>query len=154
MIYITSFRQSIVLPERVERWSAAVYQPKGFNYPKAAVWDIRPTEFGETQWVRPREFVGHDEPLMAYRETLLNLYAARDHAIKQWLNRLQGAAALCCWCPYDKAAQRQLLQWGSFVCHTAVVGEHLTNQGVEVWYDGDRRKMTVLTQLGLPTEAP
>lgn len=54
-----------------------------------------------------------------------------------------------CWCPVEKAAIRQLKEYGSFICHTSVIGEFLATEfGVPVWYDSDRLFMTVLTQHG------
>ena len=139
---ITSFRCSHNL-EAV--WSAAVYQPKGYHYPKAEWADIR-DENGK--WTRPRDFIGEEDPLLAYRQALLNLYASRTNVVAQWLAQVStfwGEFALCCWCPYDRAAQRQLQEHGSFVCHTAVIGEHLEqHHGVQVFYDNDRRLMKVL----------
>lgn len=143
-VYITSFAMSRHLPPGVESWSAAVYQPKGFNYPKATWADIRRNGV----WTRPRDFTAAANPLEDYRKSLLSLYESRHEEISAWLQRVgPGPVALCCWCPYDKAAQRQLKEWGSFVCHTAVIGEYLSAKlKVVVWYDADRLKLTTLTQ--------
>jgi len=144
MIYLTSFRKSVDLPPEFDTWSAAVYQPKGFNYPKAKCFDIR-TEAG--LWIRPRLFASASQPLICYRASLLTLYKSRAKEILRWLTGVGGEAALCCWCPYEKAAQRQLKEWGSFVCHLSVVGEYVTDYTEEtVWYDSDRLQMAVLTQ--------
>lgn len=144
MIYLTSFRKSAEMTTEVEKWSAAVYQPKGFSYPKVDCFDIRNAR---GQWIRPREFISENEPLVIYRKALLNLYLGRSKRILKWVNSTSGDIALCCWCPYERAAQRQIKEWGSFVCHLSVVGEYLTNYTEEVvWYDSDRLKMAVLTQ--------
>ena len=145
-IYITSFFKTKELPDYVERWSAAVYQPDGFNFPKAAWTDIR-DDHGA--WIRPRNFIGHANPRESYHEFLWNHYTNRITDAALWLGDLTGPAALHCWCPYDQAAQRQLRDWGSFICHTSVLGEFLTGLGATVWYDADRLEMTVLGQKGL-----
>lgn len=143
-IYLTSFMRSHSLPPGVVPYSAAVYQPKGYSYEKVAWTDIRPAG---GQWIRPREFLSEDEPLDGYRQALLSLYGSRKEAAVAWRDSVPHDVALCCWCPYDRAAQRQLDQFGSFVCHTAVLGEFIYNElGVAVWEDADRRKMAVLTQ--------
>lgn len=138
---ITSFQRSHGL-EAV--FSAAVYQPKGYNYPKAEWADIR----RDGAWTRPRDFIGEDEPLLQYHHALLNLYSQRREEISLWLAEVGTfwrEFVLCCWCPYDRAAQRQLQEHGSFVCHTAVIGEALELwHGVQVFYDSDRRNMKVL----------
>ncbi len=144
-VYLTSFQKSHALPPGVELRSAAVYQPTGYAYPKVDWTDIRADGH---HWIRPRDFIGNHEPLLAYRQALLNVYLGRLDAARAWAQSLTSDVALCCWCPYDKAAQRQLHQFGSFVCHTAVVGEFIYNflDDLRVWEDEDRRSMAVLTQ--------
>lgn len=141
-VLITSFQRSHGLGD-VPVWSAAVYSPRQFtHYPKAWWTDIR-NEDGA--WTRPRDFVDRPDPLGAYRAELLRLYRSREEQARAWVSGVDDWAALCCWCPYDRAAQRQLEEHGSFVCHTAVVGEFLEELGVRVWYDQDRRRMKDLT---------
>lgn len=138
---ITSFQRSHGL-EAV--FSAAVYQPKGYNYPKAEWADIR----RDGVWTRPRDFLDTEDPLRNYHVALFNLYVSRREEISLWLAQVStfwGEFVLCCWCPYDRAAQRQLVEHGSFVCHTAVIGEILENQhSVQVFYDSDRQRMKQL----------
>ena len=143
MIYLTSFKKFHQLPSSVKIWSAAVYQPKGLTLPKADWTDIRDDE---GQWIRPRLFLAEDKPLQAYRQRLLDLYENRILQANAWRSGLTGDNALCCWCPYDQAAERQLEEWGSFVCHTAVLGEFLAAIGEAVWYDSDRLRLAVLSQ--------
>lgn len=147
-VYLTSFNRSRSLPTHVETWSGAVYQPNGFDYPKAEWADIRKND---GTWIRPREFLQEASPLDAYRRTLLNHYASRGEKIREWLNNLAWSeVALCCWCPYDRAAQRQLNEFGSFVCHLTVIGEYLSSHMmVPVWYDAERRRAAVLEQKAL-----
>ena len=144
-IYITSFFKSHLVPKGVEKYSAAVYAPKGYEWmPKAQWTDIRNAN---GDWTRPRNFEKEENPLAAYRDALLSLYSDRYLQANAWLTMLPGDAALCCWCPSDKAAQRQLQEWGSFICHTSVLGEYISSTfNMPVWYDADRLRMTVLTQ--------
>lgn len=143
-VYLVSFRRSHDLPQGVLACSAAVYPPRGYeHYPKVDWVDIR----RQGRWIRPRDFIHEQNPLDAYRLALLSLYHSRLEDAKHWASRLTTDVALCCWCPYDQAAQRQLEQFGSFVCHTAVVGEFIdAHLGLQVWEDADRRRMAVLTQ--------
>jgi hypothetical protein len=140
MIYLTSFFKSDELPEDVQRWSAAVYQPRGYKFPKADWTDIR-DETGK--WIRPREFLAARNPAEAYFDAMLAHYVRRIDAARSWLGELGLAdAALCCWCPYDRAAKRQIEEFGSFICHTGPVGFFLENSlGVAVRYDDDRERM-------------
>lgn len=142
-VYFTSFFKAKDLPEGVIPYSAAVYQPKGFNFEKVAWTDIRK----DGKWTRPREFLDCPNPLHGYREAMLDLYESRYEEALEWANSLREPVALCCWCPYDRAAQRQLKDFGSFVCHTAVLSEFCSERlGLPVWEDSDRRRMSVLTQ--------
>jgi hypothetical protein len=140
---MTSFRRAHVAGAPV--YSAAVYQPKGYALPKADWTDIR-VPAGD--WIRPREFLGEPDPLRAYAEALVRLYDSRIDAAREWFERVgreYHACALCCWCPYDRAAQRQLAEFGSFVCHTGPLGWWIENRlGVRVWNDTDRARMKAI----------
>lgn len=142
-VYLTSFFRSHDLPPGVVPYSAAVYQPRGYSYPKVNWTDIR---LG-AQWIRPRQFIAEARPLQAYRDALWDLYESRRREAAVWVAETPHDVALCCWCPHDKAAKRQLEEWGSFVCHTAVLSEFIYDRlGIAVWEDGERRHMAVLQQ--------
>src|SRR3990170_1608521 len=64
MVEFTSFKKSIELPDRVKRYSVAVYQPKGFNYPKLDFFDIRKNGW----WIRPRLYAEDPNPLVSLRK--------------------------------------------------------------------------------------
>lgn len=142
-VYLTSFFKVKQLPSNVEVFSAAVYPPKGYEaLPKADWTDIRDSR---RNWIRPRNYINAEWPLAAYRQALWRLYLGRQLEASAWLSVRQGDVALCCWCPRDRAAQEQLARWGSFVCHTAVLGEFIDKTfHVPVWYDADRLKLAVL----------
>lgn len=144
IFFLTSFRKAVELDETVwDIWSSAVYQPHWLpQRPKAKWMDIRP-DFKGT-WIRPREFIEMDYPLDGYFDTLATLYDSRQPMINEWLASLPDKdIAICCWCPYDKAAQRQLEEHGTFVCHTAAVGSKLESMGLWVDYDNDRERMVM-----------
>ena len=142
MILLTSFRRAqskdFSFP-KIPCFSAAVYQPKNCNFPKAKWADIR---WPGGTWIRPREFVEWDHPLNGYFGNLLALYLSRTDEIMKWLHK-HPKAALLCWCPYEKAAQRQIRQHGTFVCHLGVVEAYLRQQGMQVKVDDDRRDKMV-----------
>jgi len=141
-ILLTSFKRSLKLPISFSKYSVAVYQPKGFNYPKLRIFEI----VDHTgRWIRPSNFVKDSDPLISYRDTLYNLYSTRKNSIENWFNSIIGQdVALCCWCPYDRAAQRQLKEHGSFVCHTEVIRYFAKYLGFNLDIDFDRQKMKVL----------
>lgn len=127
-ILLTSFFKVKEATDRgYQPYSVAVYQPKGYALPKLDFFDIRGPG---GNWTRPRDFAHLPNPLGSYRDALVSLYQSRLGGIIQWYEWLENyadhpVAALCCWCPYDKAAQRQLKEWGSFVCHTEVIRQIL-----------------------------
>lgn len=108
----------------------------------------------------PRDFVPggdwsphrREDPdlLRRYHDTLLGMYRERWDVVQEYAaNTGQPALpesdiALCCWCPYDKAAQRQLEDYGSFVCHSWPVETFLRKLGVDVHRDVDRQRMVRL----------
>ena len=134
-IILTSFQKAKQLPQGTKVWSVAVYQPKGLNYPKLDFFDIRK----DGRWIRPRNFLAFKEPLKAYRSVLYDHFAKRSEEIQEWFANNPGPHALCCWCPYEKAAQRQLKEFGSFVCHTGVIFQVLQDLGLPVTLDQDRQ---------------
>lgn len=152
MITLTSFKIWHADPDPNQAaYSIAVYQPKWLpRLDETRVFDIRDAN---GNWIRPRDFVpdGHDatkpdfELLNSYRDALYLLYAGRSVAIQRFLGRATKDLALCCWCPYDKAAQRQIHDYGGFVCHSAVVEVFLRDLGHEVLRDADRERMVTFT---------
>jgi hypothetical protein len=146
-VLLTSFFKSKEAAEKgYDLYSVAVYQPKSYFLPKLDFFDIRGPG---GRWTRPRDFAHLPNPLVSYRDALMSLYRSRAGDIVRWYEKLEGSdhpvAALCCWCPYDKAAQRQLKEWGSFVCHTEVIRQALISIGAEqVEIDDDRKLMKVL----------
>lgn len=126
------------------RFSIAVYQPHWYPpLPKLDLFDIR-SEAGA--WIRPRLFEGQSDPLYRYHERLLLLYRQRRHnGDNTDITLRKRDAVLCCWCPYDKAAKRQLEEHGSFVCHSWPVESFLRELGIDVVRDTDRERMVRCT---------
>lgn len=151
-VLMTSFFESKKL--NLPLFSAAVYQPRGFSYPKICWTDIR-DESGN--WIRPREFLSFLDPAQAYWNAMLDHYDSRlDKALK-WKTENQDldTAALCCWCPFDRAAQRQLKEFGSFICHTGPLGHWIeTRLEIPVFYDFDRLRMYRGEETNTATAAP
>ena len=162
-IYLTSFKRFHAAEERgglldfqgqrMPGYSIAVYQPKNYpRLPKLDIFDIR-NEAGE--WTRPRNFIRYDDTpahnealLRRYHDALVGMYQQRfergGFEVEDLEKALGDDVALCCWCPYDRAAQRQLKDYGSFVCHSTVVRTFLLELGTEVILDADREKMWIL----------
>lgn len=112
-----------------EAWSAAMYQPHWYPGKLRQLGIFLIQEQPGWDWIRPRMFAHYKEPLVEYGHELYQLYKLRKDRIERWVDHVQGkSVALCCWCPYDKAAQRQLKEHGSFVCHLGVVAWFLTNE--------------------------
>jgi len=137
MIFITSFFDSKEAPVD-ELWSAAVYQPKGYRFPKAAWADIRDDS---GSWIRPRNFLSSSDPAAAYYERMVAHFGSRAAAIHEWYEACDGVPGLCCWCPYDRAARRQLEEFGTFICHTGPIATVLEDLGYEVVLDKARERM-------------
>jgi hypothetical protein len=137
-VHFTSFKE--LEKEAVgPAFSIAVFQPKGFDLPKAYWADIRDPR--TRTWIRPREFERYWDPLAAYRDALWGHYLARKDAIRDFFSIAEEHPflTLVCWCPYERAAQRQLREFGTFVCHSEVVRGFLAFElGLETTVDDDR----------------
>ena len=128
-VYLTSFKRYYETPGKefhsydYSAYSVAVYQPSWYaQLTKLDLFDIRDPS---GQWVRPRDFINDDwlggSPpprdyalLRRYHDALLGMYEKRwaNQPEDRQLGFLERVAdrdeVWCCWCPYDKAAQRQL----------------------------------------------
>lgn len=157
-VFLTSFRRWHTNP-KPKGWfgySIAVYQPKWFpQLPKIQGFDIR-DDGG--RWIRPRDFIPPDHDaslpsrdiLYGYREALIDLYNSRYESLMDELDlirRMDVVPALCCWCPYDTAAKRQIEDYGSYICHSAAVEVWLRQRGIKVIRDKDRQNMVDLWSL-------
>ncbi len=154
-VFLTSFKKyhENEVPDGWKGYSISVYQPHWFKaLPKIDGFDIRDSN---GNWIRPRDFIpaNHDASkpskmiLDSYRDALVSLYNQRRYQLMSDLSVLQfncKVAVLCCWCPYDKAAKRQLKDYGSFICHSAAVEVWLKKNGFDVLRDKDREKMVCL----------
>ncbi len=140
-ILMTSFTRSHGMPH-VPKFSCAMYAPQGYDYPRIS-WTLIGREDG-SDWIRPRNFIGLADPLTAYKAALWARYDEREKVARIWCDMMAGNAAIafCCWCPHDRAAQRQMGEHGSYICHTDVLGQWIEERlGVRVWYDDERRLM-------------
>lgn len=143
-VHFTSFQRSHGLTTPV--LSVAMYQPKGYDYPRLD-WALIGNPDG-SDWIRPRQFIHHDDPLTAYKEALWARYESRISEAREWFAYMESTYSSCtmlCWCPHDRAAQRQIGEHGSFVCHTDVLGDWIeTKLWRRCWYDSDRRHMKAI----------
>ena len=139
MILLSSFVRARAKDFPLPAYSAAVYQPEDGRFEKAQWADIRRSGGG---WIRPREFENWKHPLNGYFAELYSLYGKREREILRWVDRHEDCALLC-WCPYEKAAQRQLRAYGSYVCHLGVIEAFLRERWVTVKVDDDRKDKMV-----------
>lgn len=125
---------------RVEVWSAARWQPKGFRLAEAAwmkpVW---PAEYQKAgQPFKLRDVYGD---VGEYHKFMRYVYGRHESVVVDrdaWLAKAGRFVVAACWCPWSKTSQRQIATFGSFVCHTAPLGSVLAELGVRVEYDSDR----------------
>lgn len=147
MIYLTSFKRFHEGKVDMPGYSIAVYQPRWYpELPEVDLFDIR----DDAGWVRPRLFEGQSTPLLRYHDRLVFMYRQRfNHDCEIGLSLYRDHfdqhedVALCCWCPYDKAAQRQLEEYGTFVCHSWPVETFLKSLGFDTERDPDRHNAMV-----------
>lgn len=149
-ISTASFKHSVdTIFASSRKFSVAVYQPAGFNYPKLDWADIRDSS---GQWIMPRNFKQFNKPLEHYVRALWHHYQRRSADIYAWTKVAKSGDVLCCWCPYETAAQRQIRQFGSFVCHTSVIALLLEHDfRMNVVLDEDRTKQMWMPDIKMIT---
>jgi hypothetical protein len=116
-----------------DRWSGARWAPAWAKSWPVAEW-AQPLR-ADGSAIKLRDF--GENPLLGYREYMLNLYRDRYVAIKDWVEALdgEGPVALCCWCPYTRVAKLQIERFGTYHCHLDVVSHVLSSMEVEVrWF--------------------
>jgi hypothetical protein len=158
-VLLTSFKRfhANTSSKRIPGYSIAVTQPDWQpELPMLHLFDIRDPNNGGA-WTKVRDFVdesGDDlGAVKRYHEHLLDMYQRR-YTYEQSLGQLgtqiaelipmfRHDVALCCWCPYTKAAKSQIERFGTFVCHSMVVETFLRRGGLKVVRDKDREKQMV-----------
>lgn len=114
-IKITSFHQSC--KETGEKFSVAVFQPKGFSYKVLSF--LAPLDCeGRRIHLEYRE-------LEKFKEALQLGYKKRWQTISTWLKSLSADKdiVLCCWCPYTQGAKQAIKTDGFFACHIGLIAK-------------------------------
>jgi hypothetical protein len=74
--------------------------------------------------IRLRRF---EDPINGYIDCLRDAYSSRWDTIEIWMNSLKNTEQhiLCCWCPSSSVSKEQLVKYGTFFCHTVLIGKML-----------------------------
>jgi len=101
-------------------WSGAVYQPKGYTFPKVDWMDIRDDD---GLWIRPNRYLHYPQPAQGYLLNLYSHYQTRRYAADWWVDNLRHDETnyVACWCPNERAAVKQINDFGTYICHLSVV---------------------------------
>lgn len=82
-----------------------------------------------------------------YINELREGYADRWNKIEPWLESLKIGQQyiLCCWCPNSSSAKEQIKKFGTFFCHTTLIGKmiHLHRPDLIVKLDEAREEKSV-----------
>lgn len=137
MVILTSFKQSVKYPG--EKYSIARIQPKGFNY-KELKFLAAIDEKGKKLQMENIQ----DDTLNVYKEALRRGLKKRWHLVNAWLNSLSHDKdiVLCCWCPYSESSSKQMKEYGTFACHSGLIGQMIRKNrpDIQVVLDEDRQK--------------
>lgn len=141
MIILTSFHKSKSILKRFQSKDANVYsvarkQPAGYSYavlPFLAAIDIHGQKIN---------LHGVEDPINNYRKTLYEYYNTVCDDIIRWVTDLEtkNIDILCCWCPYSTSTKNQVKMYGTFVCHTGLIGKIVNEYrpDIEIFMDTDR----------------
>ena len=135
MLILTSFKKSKKYVG--QKFSIARFQPSGFVYPELTFLAATGAN-GEKLLLEDFE-----EPILGYERAYLAGIKSRWPEIKQWLDSLDNnkTIILCCWCPYSLATKAQITNFGSFCCHSGIIGQ-LVNKSrpdISIIMDDDRK---------------
>ena len=137
-LILTSFKESKrildILPES-EIYSVSRYQPSKYHYETL---EFLGAYDKDKQKLSLRE-LGID----GYKRKLYAYYVSRWDEIYQWMFYLHNDkhVILCCWCPYSTSTKNQVKEYGTFVCHTGLIGkmvEWFRKGDIDILMDNDR----------------
>jgi len=146
MIVLTSFKDSEWITKKLNIdkeniYSVARWQPKGYSYKKLTFLSATDKE-GNKLLLR-----NFENPIQDYADALKEGYKARWKEIKKWLNNLDNNEdiILACWCPHSKQTEKQIEKFGTFCCHTGLIGKMINKHrpDITVVLDRDRDKNLV-----------
>ena len=146
MIILTSFKRSkeIMKQLNINRgniYSVARWQPKGYNYKELPF--LSATDKNGSKLLL-RNF---ENPVEDYANALREGYKARWEEIKRWLDSLDNDKdiILTCWCPYSTQTQKQIKEYGTFCCHTGLIGKMINKNrpDITVVLDEDRHEKLI-----------
>lgn len=136
MVILTSFKKS--KEYEGEKYSVARFQPKGYAFP---VLDFLAATGKDGEKLLLSQF---DNPIKGYEHALLLGYRHRWTLIQKWLDGLseEKNVVLCCWCPYSNSTKQQIIEFGSFCCHTGIIGQIINRcrPDITIMLDEDRKK--------------
>lgn len=139
-VILTSFKKSLYY--KGSKYSVARWQPQGFDYLSL---DFLAAKDRKGNALHLSSFPS--SPLTGYRGEWFAAIKTRWSEIEDWFYRLQSHKyiVLCCWCPYSKATQEQIKRFGTFACHTGLIGQLIAKHKPEIGIilDDDRKNFLV-----------
>jgi hypothetical protein len=144
-VIITSFRESDKILKSfpdIEPWSVSRWQPKGYFYNTLEFLGAY-DKYGHRLQLRGRE----DNPLDGYKEDWKGWLKVNVKPLNRWLKSLDNHEdiMLCCWCPHSKATREQMKKFGTFACHTGLIGRliNINRPDIQLWLDFDHAQYLV-----------
>jgi len=145
MIILTSFKEANWIAEKLNIgkeniYSVARWQPRGYSFKELSFLSATDKD-GNKLLLR-----NFENPIQDYAEALKEGYRARWKEIKQWLDSLDNDKdiILVCWCPHSSQTKKQIEEYGTFCCHTGLIGKMINkHRPVTVVLDRERHKNLV-----------
>lgn len=143
-VILTSFYESddilIKYPNTLS-YSVSRWQPKGFFYPDLSFLGAY-DKFGNRLRLK-----GQERPLSTYKDNWLSYLDSNRKQVDEWIYSLDNDIdiALCCWCPHSQSTKRQMKVYGTFACHTGIIGQVLNKfrPDIQILMDKDRDEKLV-----------
>ena len=145
MIVITSFKESVNIRKYqsfidANTYSVARFQPKHFDYIQLHFLSAKDVNGNRLRLTGENKF-------QTYKSKLLEYYKTQKSDIHNWLKSLRNddKDLICCWCPYSNTTKNQMNVFGTFVCHTGIVGQliNVARPDIDVYMDEDHHKFLI-----------
>jgi hypothetical protein len=97
-----------------------------------ACWKPEWCTYRDLEFLFPRDINGNrlrlrnfDGSVDKYVDALREGYASRWDEIEKWLEQLKKDEQhiICCWCPHSSTSKEQLKNFGTFFCHSVLIGK-------------------------------
>jgi len=146
-VILSSFKKSkkiLNLFDNIKPYSVSRFNPSGYPYERL--------EFLSAYDVNGNRLRLKGSSPEQYRHEWLKYIVKNKEIVFNWLDNLDNNVhiLLCCWCPYSQSIKKQIKNYGSFVCHTGLIGNLINKYRPDIELILDKDRVFMLYRKYLP----